>query len=256
MKSPTPFLLTTAIAVVFASAAPSAFAGQPHTRTRTGTYQDSKGNSGTTTSSTTRSPGSRDHTATWTNQNGQTGTHTSDSTWNKTTDTGTFSSGTTLTNGKSESRQGTITETAPNSYKIQGTNTGFNGKTSSFDLNKTKTDTGSSTTGTITGPKGGVSTLNSTTTKNENGYTKDTSITGPNGGQTKIDTSLTKTPGETVKNKEVTGPNGKTDDRTVDTKYNPDGSGTRTIENTGPDGKTYTRTETFSAPTKTATPNG
>ena len=52
----------------------------------------------------------------------------------------------------------------------------------------------------------------------------------------------------------MTGPNGKTDDRVVDTKYNPDGSGTRTIENTGPDGKTYTRTVDFSAPTTTTTP--
>ena len=253
MKSQLP-LLTTAFAVVLAIAVPSTFAAQSHTRTRTGTFQDSNGNSGTTTSSTTRSPGSRQHTATWTNQNGQTGSHTSDSTWNKTAETGTFSSGTTLTNGKTDARQGTVTETAPNTYQIQGTNTGFNGKTSTFDLTKTKTDTGSSTTGTITGPKGGVSNLNSTTTTNSNGYTKDTTITGPNGGQTKIDTSLTKTPGEVVKNKEVTLPNGKTDDRIVDTKYNADGSGTRTIENTGPDGKTNTRTETFSAPTNTTTP--
>jgi len=248
-------LRTAALAVVFSVATSAVFAAPSHTRARTGTYSDSKGNSGTTSSSTTRSPGSRQHTSTWTNQDGQTGSHTKDSTWDKTTETGSFSSNTTLINGKSSARQGTVTETAPNTYQIQGTNTGLNGKASTFDLNKTKTDTGSTTTGTITGPKGGVSTLNSAVTKNSNGYTKDTTITGPKGGQTTIETSKTKTPGETIKSKEVTGPNGKTDDRTVDTKLNADGSGTRTIENTGPDGKTYTRTENFSAPTRTSTPS-
>jgi hypothetical protein len=244
-------LLPTAFAVVLCAAVPSASASQQRTRSRTGTFQDSNGNSGTSTSSTTRSPGSRQHAATWTNQNGQTGSHNSDYTWNKTTETGTFSSSTTLTNGKTESRQGTITETAPDNYQIQGTKTGLNGKTSTFDLDKTKSATGSTTTGSITGANGGVSTLNSVTTKNDNGYAKDTTITGPKGGQTKIDTTLTKSPGETLKNTEVTGPKGKTEDRVVDTKYNPDGSGTRTVENTGPDGKTYTRTENFSAPITT-----
>ena len=246
-------LLPTALAVVLSATASSASAATQVTRSRTGTFQDSNGNSGTSASSTTRSPGSRQHTATWTNQNGQTGNKSSSYNWNKTTDTGTFSSSTTLTNGKTESRQGTITETAPNTYQIQGTNTGLNGKTSTFDLDKTKSATGSTTTGTITGLNG-VSTLDSTTTKNANGYAKDTTITGPNGGKTTINTTFTKSPGETLKNTEVTGPKGKTDDRIVDTKYNADGSGTRTIENIGPDGKTYTRTENFSAPTVTKTP--
>ena len=249
-SSKTTFLLTTALAVVL-SAAPTTFAGPSRTRTRAGTYDDSKGNSGTFVTTKTRSPGSRSSATTWTNQNGQTGDHTRSSTWNKAADTGTFNSATTLTNGKTASRQGTVTETAPGNYQIDGTRTGFNGKTSTFDLDKTKTSTGSTTTGTITGPKGGVSTLNSTVTKTGNGYDKDTTIAGPNGGKTTIDTTFAKSAGQTVKNTDVTLANGKTDDRVVDTKFNPDGSGTRTITNTGANGQTYTRTENFSAPVTT-----
>ena len=226
MKKIVPILYVTAItALLFVSSAYAA--GQTRTRTRTGTYQDSDGNSGTSDTSTTVSPGSKEQSATWTNQKGQTGSHTKASTWNKTTDTGTASSSTTLTNGKKKSRKSTVAETAPNTYDITGTKTGLNGQTSSFDQTKVKTDAGSTTTGTITGPKGGVST---------------------------IDTTLTKSTGETVKNTEVTGPKGQTGDRVVDTKYNADGSGTRTIVNTGLDGKTYTRTEIFSAPTDTVSP--
>jgi len=245
MKKIVPVLYVTAITVLlFVSSAYAA--GQTRTRARTGTYQDSDGNSGTSDTSTTVSPGSKEQSATWTNQNGQTGSHTQASTWNKTTNTGTVSSSTTLTNGKKKSRKGTVAETAPNTYDITGTKTGLNGQTSSFDQTKVKTDAGSTTTGTITGPKG-VSNLDSTTTKSANGYTKDTTITGPKGGATTTDTTVTRSTGETVKSTEGTSPKGKTEDRVVDTKYNADGSGTRTIENNGPDGKTYTRTETFSA---------
>jgi len=229
-------------------------AGQPRVKSRTGTYQSSNGNSGTFKTSTTSGPGSRQSSTIWTNQNGQSGDHASSSNWNKSTDSGSFSSSTTLIDGKSASRNGTITETAPNTYQIQGTQTGFNGQTSTFDFTKTKSASGSSTVGTITGPKGGVSTYDSTVTKTDNGYTRDTAITGPNGGQTTKDTTFTKSTGETVKNTETTLADGQKTDRVVDTKYNADGSGTRTVEYTGPDGKTQTRTETFSAPVITPIP--
>ena len=50
--------------------------------------------------------------------------------------------------------------------------------------------------------------------------------------------------------------NGKTTERMVDTHYNADGSGVRTIEYTGADGQSRTRTENFSAPVSTAATPG
>jgi len=225
MKKSLLFLLATALSV--AVSVPAASAAQSRTRARTGTYQDSKGNSGTFNTSTTRGGGAKQTDTSWTNQNGQTGSRTSNATWNKATQSGAFSSSSTLPGGKTASSQGTVTETAPGNYQIAGTHTGVNGQTSSFNLDRTKTETGSSTTGTITGPKGGVSTVNS---------------------------NVTRSAGETVKTTDVTGPKGRTDERVVDTKFNPDGSGTRTIENTRPDGTTYTRTVDFSAPTPPPAP--
>jgi len=236
--------------VFIATASAEGVTPKTKVRTRTGTYHDSKGHSGTATTTKTTAPGERKTNTTWTNQDGKTGSKTQEHTWNKDTKTGTFENTTTLPNGKTAAREGAVTKTGDNTIVIKGTETDFNGKTRTFSQTKTKTETGATTTGTITRPDGKTATMNSTMTKNDTGFTKETVITGPNGKTTQIEKSLTRAPGDNIHETTITRPDGKTTERTVETKRNADGSGTRTIEVTGADGKTYTRTEEFSAPAK------
>ena len=224
MKTDHSFKLVSALILtgVFLALFGSAHAAEPkakRTHTRSGSYQDSHGKSGTINSTVTRGDGETVRNGTLTNQDGQTVTHASDRKWDKATGTGTVSSSTTLPDGDTMSRQGTLTKNADGSVSGQGTITGYKGKTSTYSETTSKTANGLSTTGTITGPDGKVSTVNS---------------------------SLSKTgPGATTRDTTVTGPNGKTAEKEIATKVNPDGTGTRVIETTKPDGTTSTRTETF-----------
>jgi hypothetical protein len=220
------FALTALVAGALIISANSAFAAaKTHIRTRTGTYQNSNGKSGTFTDTTTHSPGETQRQDSWTNQDGKTGTHESTRTWDKTTGTGTVSSSTTLPDGKTSSRTGTIAKTGDNTYESKGTVTTPNGKVATYDAVTTKTATGRTTQDTITGPNGKQTTVNSTVTKE---------------GKGEVERATT-----------ITGPNGKTEQKNVETKVNPDGSGTRTVQITKPDGTTETRTENF---TTTSTP--
>jgi hypothetical protein len=232
MKTDPSFKLVAAVILtgVFLALFDTAQAAEPkakRTRTRTGTYQSSNGNSGTLNSTVTRGNGEALRTGTLTNQDGQTTTHTSDRKWDKTTGTGTVSSSTTLPDGDTMGRQGTLTKNADGSVSGQGTFTGYSGKTSTYAETTSKTATGTSTTGTITGPNGQASTVNSSFNRTA--------------------------PGSTTRDTTVTGPNGKSTQKEIATKVNSDGTGTRVIETTKPDGTTETRTETF---TITPAPKG
>ena len=52
----------------------------------------------------------------------------SEKNWNKAAGTGSYSSTTTRADGKTTSRQGTVTKTGEGSYIVDGTRTGANGK--------------------------------------------------------------------------------------------------------------------------------
>ncbi|MBK9991488.1 MAG: hypothetical protein IPP19_12320 [Verrucomicrobia bacterium] len=199
-----------------------------HTRTRTGTYQTSKGNSGTFSQTTTREQGQKQRTATVTNQDGKTTSHESTRTWDRATGTGTTSSSTTLPNGKTTSREGPITKTGDKIFESQGTATGPNGRTGNYDIVTTRTENGRTSSGTITGPGGKQATI-----------TKSTEHIAP---------------GEKERTTTITGPNRKSQERVIATKVSPDGSGTRTVEITKPDGTTETRTQTFTVNPTTPAP--
>lgn len=204
-----------AVILSFVSAAKAA----DHTRTRSGTFESSNGNSGSFSSTTTRGKGHKHTDGSWTNQNGGTGTHQADRTWDKSAGTGSFSSSTTTPNGKSLSREGTVTKTGDGTYQADGSFTRANGKTGTFDATTTKSATGSETKGTVT---------------------------GANGKQSSYDTQVTRSGSDIDRTTTVTGPNGKTEEKTVDTHFNGDGTGTRSVEVTKPSGDTETRTEMFS----------
>jgi len=207
------------VAGLVAACLPSAHAADAEKkRTRTGTYQASKGQSGSATGTTTRAKGEVQRDATRTNQNGQTDTRTSDRKFDAATGTGTVNAATTQPDGRIASRAGNFTKNADGSVNATGTTTGFDGKRANYTTTTTKTDTASTTTGTLTGQNGKTTTLNSSTTRADGRKAKDTIVTGPGG---------------------------KSAGRVTATKLNGDGTGTRTVEITQPDGTKETRIETF-----------
>lgn len=201
---------------------------RPRTHTRTGTYQNSNGKSGTFSSSTTRSQGELQREGSWTNVDGKTGTREATRSWDKSTGTGTTSARVTTPAGKTVSRDGTLNKTADGAVQSQGTIAGARGNTSTYATTTTRSENGSTTTGTVTGPKGRETQVNRSTQKTDEG--------------------------ERQRTTSVTGPNGRNSERVVSTKINGDGTGTRTLEYTKADGTTGTRTETFTVTSRTVTP--
>lgn len=216
-----------AIALVFVNPAHAAGSGAQKNRTaeRSGTYHSSNGNSGTFNGTAIRSKGALQRDGSWTNRNGLIGTRSADLTWDKSTGIGTVSALTTLSSGKSQSREGTFAQNVDGSISSQGIMTGLNGNILNYAGVTTKTEGGSSTSGTFTGANGKTGSFT-------------TEVAG-------------NAPGDVSRSSTLTGPGGKTSERTTATTLNGDGTGTRTVEATKADGTMDTRTGTF---TLTKTP--
>jgi hypothetical protein len=122
---------------------PAHAADDQTTVTRSGTYTNSKGGSGTASSVTTRSNGTVERKGTWTNAAGGTGSFQSQRTFNKATQTGTFSGSVTRPNGATTSYQGTAVRNAPGSISSKGTITLANGKQDTFTSTDTRVAPGS-----------------------------------------------------------------------------------------------------------------
>jgi hypothetical protein len=110
--------------------------------TRTGTYTDSRGASGTASSVTTRSQGDVTRKGQWTNAAGGTGNWQSQTNWNKATHTATTNGSVTRPNGATSTWQGTAVRTAPGSVSSKGTITLANGKTVTYTGTDTRTAPG------------------------------------------------------------------------------------------------------------------
>jgi hypothetical protein len=80
-------------------------------RQRSGTYQTSRGRSGTWQQNVERNYGYLKRDTQWTNQDGGTGTRTVEKHWDRETRTGDRTATTTLPNGKTFTTSGTITVT-------------------------------------------------------------------------------------------------------------------------------------------------
>ena len=121
-------------------------------------------------------------------------------------------SSTTRTNGKTASRQGSGHGDSSRHFpESKAQKPVFNGKTSTIDLTKTKTATGSSTTGTITGPNRSCLRLEFHDHKDRQWLQGHDHYWPCKGGQTTIDTTVAKTGNQTVKTTDVTLAYGKTD---------------------------------------------
>ena len=98
------------------------------TTVRSGTYHRLDGRHGTFNETVTRSNGATNGTLTWTDASGGTGTYTFSNTWNEATKTGTESSSTVHTDGKTSMSQGTLTETSTGNFTYAGTHVGTDGQ--------------------------------------------------------------------------------------------------------------------------------
>ena len=95
----------------------------------------------------------------------------SEKNWNKAAGTGSYSSTTTRADGKTTSRQGTVTKTGEGSYIVDGTRTGANGKVTDVDKTITRNPGGSSAVHSVyTGPEGKTKTVDRTIQKTEDGH--------------------------------------------------------------------------------------
>ena len=117
----------------------SQFQAQAGGRSRSGSYQG-RYSSGTFQQQVNRSAGQAEHRITWQNQNGQ-GNRISSRQWNPESGSGSYSSTTTRANGKTSSRQGTVTHTGEGSYAVQGTRTGGNSNTNVYRTRRENTYT-------------------------------------------------------------------------------------------------------------------
>ncbi len=207
-------------------------------RERSGTYEG-KWSNGAYQKKVSRKPGALNKTTTWQNQRGE-GSHVAGRNWDKEAGTGSYSSSTTLANGKTFSREGTVTR-AENGYVKQGTITGPQGKTTIVDKNVVKNEDGSRTINSAyTGPEGKVLTTQSTVQKTDDGRLV-TGTYSTSGGKSGTYTSeVSREGGVITKEQSVTNVEGKTWDRAVTTTHEP-GHVEREVTTTNPSGKTRHR---------------
>lgn len=144
---PSPFFNLLATAAIAASVpmlvSPARASDDQTTVTRKGSYTTSNGGSGTASSVTTRSNGNVAKSGTWTNAAGGTGSFQSQRTFNKATQTGTFSGSATRPNGATTAWAGTTVRNAPGSISSKGTITLANGKQDTFTSTDTRVAPGS-----------------------------------------------------------------------------------------------------------------
>lgn len=223
-----------------------AFAGQ---KSRSGSYQGRQ-TSGTWQQNGNRSPGHAERATVWQNERGH-GSRVSERTWNKESGTGSYSATTTRADGKTSSRQGTVTKTGPDAYTVEGTRTGANGKVVEIDKNITRNPDGSRTVHSVTtGPEGGTRTSDSTVRKTEQGRSVTGTYATSGGKSGAFESHVTRTDNGVVKQQSVTNQDGQSLQRGIH-RTREGGTIGREVTVTNPQGgtRTYTESVTVNPPT-------
>ena len=207
-------------------------------RYRSGSFENSRGRSGTFEQNIYRQPGSSQRDTAVQTGNGV-WARQSDATWNRQAGTADRTTVTTAPNGKTA----TIDQSAirnGNTLTVNGSRTGYDGKTS--DWNKTVTANGNGTAtvnGQYTRQNGNTIDTRSTVTKTADGHTTAGAYTTSTGKSGTYDNTVVNSDGTRTKTDTVTGANGKTADRVVTTSRD-DNTIDHTVTTTGPNGKTET----------------
>ncbi|MCB9722283.1 MAG: hypothetical protein H6756_15555 [Candidatus Omnitrophica bacterium] len=204
-------------------------------RTISGKFQGRR-TEGTFQKKINRKPGEFKKKTTWQTERGE-GRREAERNWNKENHSGNYRSATTTADGKTFSREGTVTRTAPGSYAQQGTLTGPRGKTSTVDRTSVRNDDGTrSVDTTYTGPGG--KTLDSEKTISyqdgvrtvEGGYNTGTGKSGTFNSRSEVEDGRLRT------SRELTNQDGKTWRQNTEL-YREDNTLIREVTNTRPNGE-------------------
>jgi hypothetical protein len=214
-----------------------AYAGE---RSRSGSYQGAK-TGGTWQQHSDRTPGHVDRSTTWQNERGQ-GSRVVEKNWNREAGTGSYSGTTTGADGRTTSRQGTVTRTGEGSYSVEGTRTRPDGKVVEVDRDIRRNPDGSTSVHSVTtGPEGRSRTVDSTTRKTEDGRSVTGTYSTSGGRSGSFDSNVTRTETGVVKSQSVTNQDGQTWRRGID-RTRQGGTVTREVDVTNPRGQTRSRT--------------
>lgn len=217
-------------------------------KNRSGSYQGRKG-SGTFQRNVTRTKGQSIKNTTWQNENGQ-GNRQSEKNWDSSTGTGSYSSSTTNTAGKTINRSGTVTKNEDGSFTKQGTITGTNGNTTNVESAITQNEDGSSSiTKTYTGQDGNTFDINKTIQKTDTGRTVSGDYTSSTGKSGAFESSKTVSDGTMTKEQTLTNQDQETWQRNIE-RIQGDGTVTRNVTTVNPEGETnsFSQTATFDKP--------
>jgi hypothetical protein len=196
--------LTTTVAIVLLGA----LAANAREINRSGSFQNSRGNSGTFEQTIDRQPGQYSRITT-------------------------TSGGKTATVDRTAARNG-------NTVTVDGSRTGFDGKTSDWNKTITRNGYGTATVkGQYTRQNGNTIDTSSTVTKTSNGHTTAGTYSTSTGKSGNYSIEVVNADGSRTKTESVTGADGKTATRVVTTDK--DGNTIdRTVATTGPNGQTET----------------
>lgn len=216
----------------------STIAARAAGRERDGTWQNSRGGSGSWSQQVERTPGQSSRELGWTGQRG-TGSKVTARAWDR--GAGTWQRQTTTTGAGGKQAMSSVTGTKTEAgHSVEGSRTGFAGGTQVGTRTVTKLEDGSRQA------EGHYSTSSdrqldtqSIGTKTSTGYARDGSYSTGGGGSGTFSSSVTKDDDSVTKNKQLTTDSGKTYSKDVTTTHE-DGTATRTVTLTGPDGKTQT----------------
>lgn len=177
-------------------------------RVRSGSYQGPR-SSGTWQQRVERTPGQVQRSTTWQNQRGQ-GSRVSTKYWNKESGTGDYSATTTLGNGRTLSRQGTVTRNGQGSYTVDGTRTGPNGKVTNVKKTLARNADGSTAVhSAYTGPQGKTKNIDSTIQRTAQGRAVSGTYATSGGKSGTFDSKVTRTENGLVKEQSLTNQDGR-----------------------------------------------
>jgi hypothetical protein len=242
--------LTIVVFLVLLMCGLDAFAGQ---RTRSGSYQGRKA-SGSFQQQVNRSPGHVERTTTWQNQRGQ-GSRTQQRSWDRNSGTGNYSSSTTRTDGRTYSREGTVTRTGDNTYQVEGTRTGPNGRSAEVEKTLTRNEDGTrSVHSVVTGPEGQSRTTDRTIQKTEDGRSVTGTYATSAGKSGTFESTVVHGEDGTVKTQSLTNQDGRTWNRRVH-RQRQGNTINRDVTVENPDGLTRTHSESVTFDTGGPSPN-
>jgi hypothetical protein len=222
----------------------SAPAAEARERQGGGSWQNSRGGSGTYQRHTAREPGSLDRETRWQNANGRSGAASLNREHNR--EAGTWSSNRSVTNGNGNTATWNKSgQKIDSGAVVHGEGTNFRGQDVSMDRAISKNDDGSRSVETtrVNATTGKSLTTDKTVTPTTDGYASTGSYTTGSGKTGTTSGNLVRTDSGTTRTNSLTTSERQTASRVMDVMRT-DGSATRTVTSTGFNGEVHTHSTT------------